>query len=51
MNENQKLISILKSLKKDTERKDIKDWIIQEINEDTMFDMTHEDAFHKFIEK
>ena len=51
MNENQKLILILESLKKNTERQELKDWIIQEINEDTTFDMTHEDAISKLIEK
>ena len=51
MNENQKLILILESLKKNTERQELKDWIIQDINEDTTFDMTHEDAISKLIEK
>ena len=51
MNENQKFILILKSLKKNKERQEIKYWIIQEIDEDTTFDMTHEDAVSKLIEK
>ena len=42
MNENQKLILILESLKKNKEREELKDWIIQEIDEDTTFDMNHE---------
>ena len=51
MNENQKLILILESLKKNKERQEIKDWIIQEIDENTTFDITHEDAISKLIEK
>ena len=51
MNKNQKLILILESLKKNTERKEIKDWIIQEIDKDTTCDITHEDTISKFIEK
>ena len=51
MNENQKLILILESLKKNNEREELKDWIIQEIDEDITFDMTHDDAISKLIEK
>ena len=48
MNKNQKLILILESLKKNTERQELKDWVIQE---DTTFDMTQEDVISKLIEK
>ena len=51
MNENQKLILILESLKKNKEREELKDWVIQEIDEDNTFDMNHEDAISKLIEK
>merc|ERR1711994_154525 len=51
MNENQKLILILESLKKNNEREELKDWIIQEIDEDATFDMTHDDAISNLIEK
>ena len=44
MNKNQKLILVLESLKKIMERQELKDWIIQEIDKDTMFDITHEEA-------
>ena len=42
MNKNQKLILILESLKKNTKRQELKDWVIQQIDEDTTFDMTQE---------
>ena len=51
MNKNQKLILILESFNKNTEWQELKDWIIQEIDEDTTFDMTHEDTISKLIEK
>ena len=51
MNENQKLILILESLKKNTKRQELKDWVIQQIDRDTTFDMTQEDAISKLIEK
>ena len=51
MNENQKLILILESLKRNKEREELKDWIIQEIDEDNSFDMNHEDGISKLIEK
>ena len=47
MNKNQKMI--LESLKKNMERHELKDWIIQEIDEDTTFDITHDDAFTRLI--
>ena len=49
MNENQKLILLLESLKKNTERQELKDWIIQEIDEDTTFNITHEEAITRLI--
>ena len=51
MNENQKLILILESLKKNTERQDLKDWVIQQIDEDITLDMNQEDVISKLIEK
>ena len=51
MNENQKLILILESLKKNKEREELKDWIIQEIDEDVTFDKNHADAISNLIEK
>ena len=39
------------ALKKNMERQELKDWVIQQIDEDTTFDMTHEDAISKLIEK
>ena len=50
MNENQKLILILESLKKNTERQEFKDWVIKQIYEDTTYDMNQEDAISKLIE-
>ena len=49
MNKNQKLILILESLKKNTERQELKDWIIQEIDEDDTFNIAHEDAITRLI--
>ena len=51
MNETQKLTMILESLKKNKEREEIKDWIIQEIDEDITFDKNHADAISNLIEK
>ena len=51
LNKNQNLILILESLKKNTEGQELKDWVIQHIDEDTTFNMTYEDAISKLIEK
>ena len=44
MNKNQKLILILESLKKNMERQELKDWVIQEIDEDDTFNIAYKDA-------
>ena len=49
--ESQMLILVLESLKKNTKIRDINDWVIQQINEDTTFNMNQEDAISKLIEK
>ena len=49
MNKNQKLILVLESLKKNMERQELKDWIIQEIDKDTTFDISHEDEITRLI--
>ena len=51
MKKNQKLTLIIESLKKNTERQDLKDWVIQQIDEDATFDMNQEDAISRLIEK
>ena len=40
----------MESLKKNTERQDLKDWVIQQIYEDATFDINQEDAISKLIE-
>ena len=44
MNKNVKLILILESLKKNMERQELKDWVIQEIDEDDTFNIAYKDA-------
>ena len=51
MNKNQKLILILESLKKNMERQELKDWVIQEIDEDDTFNIAYKDAITWLIYK
>ena len=51
LEETQKLTLILESLKKNTERVELKDWIIQEIDEDYNFDKKDENSILRLIKK
>ena len=51
MSPSQKLNQILESLKKNSERADLKIWIIQTIEEDTEFDRTEAECVTKLLNK
>ena len=51
LEETQKLTLILENLKKNAERAELKDWIIQEIDEDYNFDKKDENSILRLLKK
>ena len=51
MTQNQKINMIVDSLKKNSERPELKNWVIQYVEEDATFDRSSNDAVTKLVEK